>query len=197
MSAASVIMLMFVISRVLGLFRQRILAGFFNPEELSIFFAAFRLPDLVFEILVFGTFSSAFIPVFAKAIKKGDHEAWEIAGRVVNIGLFIFIALSLVFGLFANQIYTVVAPGFSNEETQKIANLPGFFCRPGFLSLAMFLDGVLICADSKFRHWLRFYNLGNILGTVFHFARSNGTAPGVIEQLHSNQLSPGSWLLLR
>ena len=56
LSAATVIMFMVVASRVLGLVRQRTLAHFFTPEELSLFFAAFRLPDTIFEVLVFGTF---------------------------------------------------------------------------------------------------------------------------------------------
>ena len=56
-------MVMIVASRILGLVRQRVLANYFAPDELSLFFAAFRLPDTIFEVLVFGTFSSAFIPV--------------------------------------------------------------------------------------------------------------------------------------
>src|SRR3990167_6462073 len=76
-SAATTIMLMIVASRILGLVRQRVLAHFFVPEDLSLFFAAFRLPDLIFEVLVFGTFSSAFIPVFTKSLKKGESEADE------------------------------------------------------------------------------------------------------------------------
>src|SRR3990172_12575885 len=94
LSAASIIMLMIVASRILGLVRQRTLAHFFVPGELSLFFAAFRLPDLVFEVLVFGTFSSAFIPVFTQSLKKGEKNAWETAGIVVNIGLLIFVVTS-------------------------------------------------------------------------------------------------------
>ncbi|EKD57696.1 MAG: virulence factor MviN, partial [uncultured bacterium] len=119
-SAASVIMLMVVASRILGLVRQRVLAHFFLPEELSLFFAAFRLPDLLFEVLVFGTFSSAFIPVFTKSLKKGDTLAWDIAGRVVNIGLVIFIPIAIIFSFNAEAIYSYVAPGFSVEEIQII-----------------------------------------------------------------------------
>ncbi|MDP3994649.1 MAG: lipid II flippase MurJ, partial [bacterium] len=88
-SAATIIMLMVVASRVLGLVRQRTLAHFFVPQDLALFFAAFRLPDLIFEVLVFGTFSAAFIPVFTKALKKGKKEAWILAGTVANIGLLV------------------------------------------------------------------------------------------------------------
>src|SRR3990167_7709790 len=101
LSAATIIMFMIVVSRVLGLIRQRTLAHFFMPDELSLFFAAFRLPDLVFEVLVFGTFASAFIPVFTKALKKGEKDAWEIAASVTNIGGLAFLALAALIGFFA------------------------------------------------------------------------------------------------
>src|SRR3970040_1140858 len=103
LSAATIIMVMVVASRVLGLVRQRTLAHFFAPDELSLFFAAFRLPDLVFEVLVFGTFSSAFIPVFTKALKRGNKDAWEIAGTVTNIGISIFLLFAGGVIVFSNN----------------------------------------------------------------------------------------------
>lgn len=182
MSAATVIMLMFVLSRVLGLIRQRILAGFFDPNELSIFFAAFRLPDLVFEVLVFGTFSSAFIPVFAKAVKRSEAEAWDIASRVVNIGLILFLLVACFFALFANQIYSVIAPGFTDEETHQIASLARIlFAAQGFFVVSYVLTGVL----ESLRRFLTpalapiFYNLGIILGTIILFPRFGLMAPAI------------------
>jgi putative peptidoglycan lipid II flippase len=121
LSAATLIMIMIVISRVLGLIRQRVLANYFIPGDLSLFFAAFRLPDSIFEILVFGTFSSAFIPVFTKAIREGKNRAWEIAGRVVTIGMLLFGGMAIVMGIFAPQIYSVIAPGYGQAENLQIA----------------------------------------------------------------------------
>src|SRR3989338_7913121 len=115
LSAATIIMLMVVASRVLGLVRQRILAHFFVAEELSLFFAAFRLPDLVFEVLVFGTFSSAFIPVFTRSLKEGNSKAWETAATVVNIGFLIFVTFAAILSFHAEPIYGLLAPGYSGE----------------------------------------------------------------------------------
>src|SRR3990170_4742479 len=181
-SAASVIMLMVVASRILGLVRQRVLAHFFLPEELSLFFAAFRLPDLLFEVLVFGTFSSAFIPVFTKSLKKGDTLAWDIAGRVVNIGLVIFIPIAIIFSFNAEAIYSYVAPGFSVEEIQIIASIARvLFAAQAFFVVSYVLTGVL----ESLRIFLVpalapvFYNLGIIAGTVA-FSNSLGLmAPAV------------------
>lgn len=185
LSAATVIMIMVVSSRLLGLVRQRTLAHFFTPDELSLFFAAFRLPDLVFEVLVFGTFASAFIPVFTKSLKDGEKEAWQTASIVVNIGLSIFLLFSIVLGISAHSLYGVFAPGFQGAEREKIVELARIlFAAQGFFVISYVLTGVL----ESLRRFLipalapLFYNLGIIVGTLV-FAPSLGlTAPtlGVI-----------------
>jgi len=169
LSAATIIMLMVVASRVLGLVRQRTLAHFFAPNELSLFFAAFRLPDLVFEVLVFGTFSSAFIPVFTAALKNGRKEAWEIAGTVANISLVFFAALAILAGVFADKIYGLFTPGFSLEARREVVSLARIlFAAQGFFVISYVLTGVL----ESLRRFLvpalapLFYNLGIILGTL-------------------------------
>jgi putative peptidoglycan lipid II flippase len=170
LSAATLIMIMIVASRVLGLVRQRVLANYFAPGDLSLFFAAFRLPDAIFEILVFGTFSSAFIPVFTKAIKEGKSRAWQIAGRVVTIGILLFGVMALAMGIWAPQIYSVIAPGYGPTETKEIAILARvLFAAQGFFVVSYVLTGVL----ESLRRFLVpalapiFYNIGIILGTIF------------------------------
>jgi len=169
LSAATTIMIMVMASRILGLVRQRVLVHFFTPSELSLFFAAFRLPDLVFEILVFGTFSSAFIPVFTKALKKGHKDAWEIAGTITNIGLLAFVVLAGIVILFANNLYGVLAPGFSIEHRGQIVMLTRIlFAAQGFFVVSYVLTAVL---ESSRRFLLPalaplLYNLGIILGTL-------------------------------
>ena len=170
LSAATLIMLMVVASRVLGLVRQRVLAHYFPPSELSLFFAAFRLPDTVFEILVFGTFSSAFIPVFSKLVDKKGNEAWRLAGTVSTIGFTIFIFLAALLIFFADGLYGVIAPGYSSGEREIIVEITKIlFAAQGFFVLSYVLTGVL----ESLRRFLvpalapLFYNLGIILGAVF------------------------------
>ncbi len=170
LSAATLIMFMVVASRVLGLIRQRVLAHFFVPDELSLFFAAFRLPDLVFEILVFGTFASAFIPVFTRSLKDGKDKAWETAGIIVNIGLIIFVFFSVILSFNADFIYGILAPGYSGEDREMIVGLARMlFAAQGFFVVSYVLTGVL----ESLRRFLipalapLFYNLGIIFGTVF------------------------------
>lgn len=181
-SAATIIMLMVVVSRILGLVRQRALAYFFTPNELSLFFAAFRLPDLIFEVLVFGTFSSAFIPVFTRAIKKDYREAWETASIITSLGLLFFIFLALIVIVFANPLYGLFAPGFTSPEREKIVFLARIlFVAQGFFVVSYVLTAVL----ESMRRFLvpalapLFYNLGIILATVILSPKLGLLAPVV------------------
>lgn len=182
LSAATLIMFMIALSMVLGLVRQRVLASYFDPNALSLFFAAFRLPDAIFQVLVFGTFSSAFIPVFTRTLKEGEKRAWELAGKVVSIGLAIFIVAVVIVGIFAPQIYSVIAPGFRNSENQEIAFLARIlFAAQGFFVVSYVLTGVL---ESLKRFLIPalapiFYNLGIIFGTIVLTPRFGLLAPAL------------------
>ena len=112
LSAATLIMFMIILSRILGLVRQRVLAHYFVPDDLSLFFAAFRLPDTIFEVLVFGTFASAFIPVFSKSLRQSKEGAWKLAGLIANWGGICFLVLASLVIAFAHPLYRIITPGF-------------------------------------------------------------------------------------
>ncbi len=176
LSAATLIMAMIVVSRLLGLVRQRVLAHFFTSTELSLFFAAFRLPDTIFEVLVFGTFASAFIPVFTKAMKTSRYKASKIAGIVANWGFLIFSVLALIVVIYANQIYKILTPGFDVSDQIQIAKFARIlFVAQGFFVVSYVATAVL---ESSKRFFIPavaplFYNLGIILITVV-FAEKYG-----------------------
>jgi len=117
LSAASVIMTMVLFSRILGLLRDRLLAARFTPEQLGVYYAAFRLPNMLFELLVMGALITAFIPVFtAFCDTKGKKEAFSMASSVINIGLAIFAVCSLPLLIFTDKISSFLAPGFSADQ---------------------------------------------------------------------------------
>jgi len=180
LSAATVIMSMIIFSRFLGLLRQRVLAHFFSPLELSLFFAAFRLPDSIFEVFVFGTFSSAFIPVFSESFRKKRKVAWETAALVLNLGVFFFLIFYLLLFLLADKFYFFIAPGFSASEREKVVLLTKvLFLSQIFFVASYVLTGVL----ESLRRFLIpalapiFYNLGIISGTFFFFRNFGIFAP--------------------
>ena len=60
-----------LISRLLGLVRDRLLAGTFGAgQDLDVYFAAFRIPDFVYAILILGGVSAVFLPVFAEHLRR-------------------------------------------------------------------------------------------------------------------------------
>lgn len=169
LSAASVITIMIVLSQIFGLVRQWIILKYLGRDNFSLFMAAFRLPDLVFEVFAFGAFSSAFIPVFSKYLKKDEKEAWSIAGRVINIGLIIFLVFAMIFGIFSYQFYSVVAFGFDESQTLLVSQVARIiFFAEGLFVISYVITGVL---ESSRRFLVPalapvFYNVGIIAGTV-------------------------------
>ena len=182
LSAATVIMVMTVASLILGLVQKRVILNFFNADEFALFSAAFRLPDLVFEVLIYGMFSSAFIPIFTKLLKKESNEAWDTASRTVNICLLIFGFFAIIIGLFANQFYAFIAPGYSTFQVATIASLARImFLAQGIFVISYVMTSVL---ESLSRFLIPalapiFYNLGLILGTLFLHARFGLMAPAI------------------
>jgi putative peptidoglycan lipid II flippase len=175
-SAAVILGAVSFVSRFLGLVRDRILAGTFGAgDELDIYYAAFRIPDLVYSLLVIGAISAGFIPVFVsylglKGSNKSNEQAWYLANSILNIlGLSLIIACSILI-FFAPWLMKLVAPGFSSEKLSLTVQLTRImFLSPFFLGLSAVFGGIL----QSFRRFLVYslgpimYNLGIIFGILF------------------------------
>jgi putative peptidoglycan lipid II flippase len=180
LSAATLIMVMIVASRLLGLVRQRVLAHYFVSSDLSLFFAAFRLPDTIFEILVFGTFASAFIPIFTNTLKESKEKAWKTAGIIANWGGLFFVILAAIVVIFAHPLYRLITPGFIASDQTKIADLARIlFIAQGFFVISYVLTAVLESSKRFFVPALAplFYNLGMIISTILLSSRYGLYAP--------------------
>ncbi|OGE71546.1 murein biosynthesis integral membrane protein MurJ [Candidatus Daviesbacteria bacterium RIFOXYD1_FULL_41_10] len=171
LSGAVVLMATVFASKFLGLIRDRMLAHFFVPDELAVFFAAFRVPDLLFQLLIFGAVSVAFIPVFTDFLnKKGDKEAFTFASDVLNIVLVGFIAVCIIVFLLAGNFIGLIVPGFNEAQKEETVNLTRIILGGQIiLVIGSFLTGIsqsfqrfIIPAIASF-----FYNVGIILGIIF------------------------------
>jgi len=185
-SAAFILAIMALLSRILGLLRDRMLAGKFGAgDDLDIYFAAFRLPDLIYGILIMGAISSAFIPVFAEYFKKDEKEAWLLTGKLFNWILLIIIGLSLIFIVLAPQVVSLIAPGFSGtKKAMTVLMTRIMFFSPLFLGLSSIMSGALQYFHRFFIYSLApiMYNLGIITGILFFVPRMGlvGLAWGVV-----------------
>lgn len=114
--AALVVMAFFVISRFTGLAREIIIgARFGTSAEYDAYLAAFRVPDLLFQLVAGGALGSAFIPVFAGYWVKGEKSgAWLLFSRVLNLVTLLLVVLALTAILFAQPLVSgLIAPGFA------------------------------------------------------------------------------------
>ncbi|MSQ41766.1 MAG: murein biosynthesis integral membrane protein MurJ [Dehalococcoidia bacterium] len=115
--AAGIVALGFLGSRLLGLLRSVAIAHAFGTEpELAAYWVAFRLPDLVFQVLAGATLSAAFIPTFSRvALRGGDEASWRLASSVLNlIALATTLAAAVAF-LLAPLLVPWLAPGLGAE----------------------------------------------------------------------------------
>lgn len=169
-SSAFILGLMIIISRLFGFLRYRALTSFFSKEELDIFFASFRLPDLIFEILISGALASAFIPIFIK-YEKNQEELEQNISSIINfmiIGLFLFILMIFVF---AEKIIPIIIPGFSPRNINSVVAFSRILLigQLPFLTLGNILSGMaqankifIITAAAPI-----VYNLSVIFATIF------------------------------
>jgi len=168
LSGAFVLMVTVLLSRFLGLIRNRLLVHNFDTTQTDIFFGAFKLPDLLFQLLIFGTLSVAFIPTFTEYLnKKGEKDAFDFASKILNLSLLLFTVLAVLCFIFVDQIHSVILPGFVGER-KELANQ---LTRVVLFSEILFVVGsFFIGIANSFQRFLvsalapLFYNLGLILG---------------------------------
>lgn len=142
-SSAIILSFMIVVSRVFGFMRYRILAGYFTKDELDIFFASFRIPDLVFELIITGAITSTFIPIFIKY--SGDEkERSKIISSIINIILIVLTVLIILILPFMTPIVTLITPGFHGEKLHSIVVFSQWLLvsQLPFLVFGNFLTGI-------------------------------------------------------
>lgn len=163
--------LLSLVSRLLGVLRDRILAGEFGAgATLDAYYAAFRIPDLLYNLLVVGALSAGFIPVFITYYKKSAEEAWELASGVFNLVALSLGGLGVIGWLVAPWLVPLIAPGFAAEQQAVVVSLSRImFLSPLFLGLSAVLGGVLQSFKKFFVFSLApiFYNIGIMFGALY------------------------------
>ena len=171
LSAAFVIMATIIFSQVLGLIRQRLLVSIFGASNtLGIYLASTRLPDFLFQILIAGALSSAFIPVFSDYIVKGkEKEGHKVASTLLFLSLTVFAFFSVILFIFAKEFSTLMAPGFSSDQLNLLTTLTRIVIFGEILFIVgSFLSAIL----QSYNHFFipgfaaALYNLGIIIGIV-------------------------------
>jgi putative peptidoglycan lipid II flippase len=175
--ATAVVALGFLGSRLLGLLRSVVIADQFGTgPELSAFWVAFRLPDLIFQLLAGATLGSAFIPTFARLLNRDGEEAgWRLASSVLNIVFLATIVFALLGFIFAPLLVPIMAPGLGSDTGQEaeLRSLAVELTRLMMLSPILFAISGMFMGILNARHHFLFpaiapmlYNVAIIVGAL-------------------------------
>jgi putative peptidoglycan lipid II flippase len=191
--AAAIVAFGFIGSRLLGIVRTVAIAGAFGASpDVDAYNIAFRVPDLIFQVLAGATLGSAFIPVFARLYRReGEDAAWRLASHVINIVTAATAVLCVIAFIFAPLLVPLLAPGLGkdigrhDELTGEAVTLTRIMLlSPLLFAVSGMVTGIL---NGRQRFLLpalspMLYNLAIIFGAVFLADRwgVKGLAYGVV-----------------
>lgn len=175
-------------SQLLALIRDRVFAHMFGASQtLDLYYAAFKVPDLVYALVVSLVSAYVLIPSISERIEKeGRESARRLISQAATFLFFFGGVLCIVLALFAPTLLRFLFPGLmasaQQEEFVFLARI--LLIQPILLGLSSVLSSVTQIE----RRFVLFaispvlYNLGIILGTIFLYPRFGlvGIGIGVI-----------------
>ena len=112
---------MTLLSRILGLIRDFIIAKYFGANGFSdAFLVAFRIPNFFRRLFAEGAFSQAFIPILADSkANHSDNELQEVINHISTKLLSVLIVITLVVVVLAPLVMFIFAWGFYFKADQS------------------------------------------------------------------------------
>ncbi|HRJ52004.1 MAG TPA: murein biosynthesis integral membrane protein MurJ [Candidatus Thiothrix moscowensis] len=147
--SGAVISAMTMISRVLGLLRDMIVARYFPVDGATdAFYVAFRIPNLLRRLFAEGAFSLAFVPVLSEYKEKQDRETLkDLIDHVAGYLALILLVVTVIGVVAAPVVMWVFAPGFDSKPSARpdlaVDMLRITFPYILFISLTAFVSGIL------------------------------------------------------
>lgn len=184
---AGVVSLAVMASRLLGLARDQVFAALFGAGlDYDAFLTAFRVPNLLRDLLAEGALSSAFVTTYSQVLEiKGDKEARRLSNRVATTLVLVIAVISIAGWYGASPVVYLLAPGFF--EVPGKADLTIHLTRimiPFLLMVALAAQAMgILNAHRRFgipALASAFFNLGSIIGGLllgFVLGPSFGLAP--------------------
>lgn len=120
LKSSAVVGAMTMLSRVLGLIRDIVIAGFIGATaNADAFFVAFKIPNFLRRLFAEGAFSQAFVPVLAEYRERGSAAAVrDLLDRIAGVLGGSLLALTTLVILAAPLVTAVFAPGFVSDPVK-------------------------------------------------------------------------------
>ncbi len=181
--AAVIMILAVLLSRVLGLLRDRLLAGTFGASvNLDIYYAAFRMPDLIYSIIFAGGIIVSFLPLFSEYQRNNKEEGWRLTNYILNLFTILYFVFFIIFFFTSPEFIATLVGKFTSENQVKAIALTRL------MFIAVFFFGLSSVFSTILNYFNRFvvyslapvlYNLGIILGTIFLAPHFGIFGPGI------------------
>lgn len=172
-----------LLSRIVGVIRQRVFAHYFGTSAAAdAFNAAFRIPNFLQNIFGEGALSASFIPVYAGLLaRENKEEADRVASAILTMLALVTSLLVLIGVLTTPYLIDAIAPGFKGETRELTIRLVKIlFPGAGLLVLSAWCLGVL---NSHRRFFLSYtapviWNIAIIAALIWFGGRGNRVAAG-------------------
>jgi putative peptidoglycan lipid II flippase len=113
--AAAVIAFGNVVSRLLGLVREQVMAALFGATAATdAFVAASTVPMIVYDLLIGGAISAALVPVFVDAAAD-EERLWRLLSTVLTLAALVLTGVAIVLWLGAPLVVDLMASGFNQD----------------------------------------------------------------------------------
>jgi putative peptidoglycan lipid II flippase len=144
LKAASTVSLLTLLSRVTGLVREQLVAGFFGASGITdAFNVAFRIPNLFRRLFAEGAFSQAFVPLLAATREReGDAATHLLVSAVATVLAWVLLATCVVGVAGAPALVWAMGSGLERFDV-AVAMTRWMFPYIGFMSLVALSAGVL------------------------------------------------------
>jgi putative peptidoglycan lipid II flippase len=171
--AAYILALFTLASQILAIVRDRVLAHRFGAgAELDIYYAAFKIPDLLFVLFASVLSVYALLPFVVKAQNEGVETAKNLLSQFFSIFILCYIFAGALVWLFASNLVSLLFVGFSIEMQNEVVDLMRLLLlQPLFLGVSS-LFGVITQMHHRFVVYAispLIYNLGIIFGAAILF----------------------------
>lgn len=134
-----------IVSRILGLARETVIANLFGATGMvSAFRVAQIIPTMLYDLLVGGMVSSALVPMFSEQAERDRAGLWHLASLILSLAVVVLGVIVLLIELATPQIAFLMAGGFEPELLTATARLMRI-TTPAvlFLSLSGIITGLL------------------------------------------------------
>jgi putative peptidoglycan lipid II flippase len=170
----------------MGLLKDRMLGHIFGAgPELDAYIAAFRVPELALDVLVFGGLVAPFVPLFLGLRGEAEEQARAFARTILTLAIIVMAATAAILFVLAPQTVGLVAPGFTGDQRDLYVGLFRVMCITPVVFAASTVLGEILVAERRFLLYglaPLMYSGGIVAGAFFLSGRMGiyGAAVGAV-----------------